>query len=283
MKILQNFQNMDPVLWSIGNIDIRWYSLAYIFGIILGWCYITHIARYRYNKITGENINKFKDIPNKDILNIDSNIQNWIIIGVILGGRLGYVFFYNIEYYLDHPSEILAVWKGGMSFHGGFLGAALATYLYGKKNKYSIPILFDYIALAAPIGIFFGRIANFINGELYGRVTDSNMGIIFSTDSFQLYRHPSQIYEACLEGLVLFIILHFVYKKYYKASYLVSGIFCILYAIFRQICELFREPDSHIGYFANIFTMGQILSIPMICIGIILLYKFQQSSKEKIN
>ena len=194
-----------------------------------------------------------------------------MVISIILGGRIGYIIFYNLQFYIENPIEIFKIWQGGMSFHGGLLGVILGTYLFCKRNKIQIFATLDVIACVAPIGLFFGRIANFINGELYGKITNIYWGVIFpKIDGFT--RHPSQLYEAILEGLLLFIILN---KIIMKKNYVVgtcSYMFLILYGSFRIFAEIFREPDLQIGYIFNILSMGTFLSILMIVIGIILFY-----------
>ena len=196
-----------------------------------------------------------------------------MIIGVIVGGRLGYVIFYNPIYYLKNPIEILMLWNGGMSFHGGTLGVIFATYLFSKKNKNNSFIFLDLIAMSAPIGIFLGRIANFINSELYGRQTDFLLSVKFEKVD-DLHRHPSQIYEAFFEGIVLFIFMNFFFRKYlYKSPGVISSLFLVFYSIFRFLIEYTREPDSHLGFVFLNLTQGQIISILFFIIGLILFYK----------
>ena len=245
--------NFDPVAFEIFSISIRWYSLAYIFGIIFGWIYCKKILIKNYN-----------------IQNLFEDYITYLIIGLIIGGRLGYVIFYNLIYFLNNPIEIFMIWNGGMSFHGGLIGIIFSTYLFSKKNNEDIYIFLDLIAITAPIGIFLGRISNFINAELYGVPTEKPWGVIFpSVDTFA--RHPSQIYEALLEGLILFLILNLlVFFKRNKFG-LISGVFLIFYGLFRIICEQFREPDDHIGYIFNYLSIGTLLSFGMILFGIIFL------------
>ncbi len=254
-----SFPNIDPVIFEFGPLAIRWYSVSYIAGILLGSLY-------------ADWLNKKPPIDNS--LKVFDDFMVWLILGIILGGRLGYVLFYNISYYATNPLEILQVWQGGMSFHGGFLGVVVATFLFCKKYKVKIWILLDLLACAAPIGLFFGRIANFINGELYGRVTDSPLGMIFPYAG-NFPRHPSQLYEAVLEGVILFTLLAYlaIFTKARQKTGLVSGVFVLGYAVSRGIVEFFREPDAHIGFlFANI-TTGQLLSIPMGLLGCYLIVK----------
>ncbi|MDB2550922.1 prolipoprotein diacylglyceryl transferase [Rickettsiales bacterium] len=247
---------------SFGFIQIRYYSLAYILGILFVIFFLK-----KYAKSEG--------------LMTDKNIDDWLlyaVLGIIFGGRLGYVLFYNFSYFISHPLEIFSIWQGGMSFHGGFLGAVCAMYLFCKKNNIDFLKLSDLLAISSPIGLFFGRIANFINMELYGRVTGSDFGVIFPNID-NLPRHPSQIYEAILEGLLIFVILFYL-KKYNSISKIrgvLSALFVILYGCARLFCEYFRQPDSHIGFlFDSNITMGQILSVPVILIGFILLFFFSK-------
>lgn len=197
----------------------------------------------------------------------------WAVLGIILGGRLGYVLFYNFSFYLDHPSQIFAVWQGGMSFHGGLFGAIISMFLFAKKYKINFLELTDILAIAAPIGLFFGRISNFINMELYGRVTNSDFGVIFP-NAGSSPRHPSQIYEALLEGLFLFAIL-FLLAKFTKIKEklgFLSGLFLIGYGSARFFVEQFREPDEQIGFIFAQITMGQILSLPLIVFGLAIVF-----------
>jgi phosphatidylglycerol:prolipoprotein diacylglycerol transferase len=251
------YPNIDPVAIHLGNFGVRWYSLAYMAGILLGWWVI---ARE----------NARRPLKNLTKAALDDMVV-WAVLGIVLGGRLGYVLFYKPDYYLQHPAEILHVWEGGMSFHGGLVGTIIAFYLFCRKYKIQFLALTDLLSCAAPIGLFFGRVANFINGELFGRVTDAPVGMIFPAAG-DLPRHPSQLYEAALEGLVLFAIMMFLLKRTdvrAKPGYL-SGIFLILYGIARIICEYFREPDAFLGFIYEGTTMGQLLSIPMIMIGLFL-------------
>ena len=248
--------NFDPVAFNFFALEIRWYSLSYIFGIILAWVYCKRFL-----------------IKDERELKLFDDLISFLIIGVIVGGRLGYVIFYNPIYYLKNPIEILMLWNGGMSFHGGTLGVIFATYLFSKKNKNNSFIFLDLIAMSAPIGIFLGRIANFINSELYGRQTDFLLSVKFEKVD-DLHRHPSQIYEAFFEGIVLFIFMNFFFRKYlYKSPGVISSLFLVFYSIFRFLIEYTREPDSHLGFvFLNI-TQGQIISILFFIIGLILFYK----------
>ena len=247
--------NFDPVAFQIMTFEIRWYSLAYIFGIIIGWLLCKKIL------IKNTNINeKFDDYI------------TYLIIGIILGGRLGYIIFYNFNYYLDNFFDIFKIWQGGMSFHGGLLGIIVASILFAKKNNQDPFVYMDLVSSVAPIGIFFGRLANFINSELYGTTSDVLWSVIFvKVDN--LSRHPSQLYEAILEGIVLFLILmHFRKKNYLTKPGLISGLFLIFYSIFRFIIEFYRVPDEHIGYLAFNLSIGQIISLVFLIIGTIVFY-----------
>ena len=250
--------NLDPVLLDFGFMAIRWYSLAYIAGITIGW--------WLGKKII---IKKFQNISQKFDLREFDDLITYLIISIIIGGRIGYIIFYNLEYYISNPLDIVKIWEGGMSFHGALIGIIIATYLFSKKRKVSSFFLLDIIACVSPIGIFFGRIANFINGELVGKATNFSWGVIFPAVD-KLPRHPSQLYEAFLEGIILFFILNaFILKKNYKTG-TCSYLFLIYYGFFRIISEFFREPDAQIGYLFNFFSMGTILSFLMILAGLIL-------------
>ena len=247
--------NFDPIAFQIFSLEIRWYSLAYIFGISLGWLYC-----------------KKKLIKDHDILNIFDDYITYLIVGIILGGRIGYALFYNSAYYFQNPIEILMVWNGGMSFHGGLIGVIIASKLFSNKHKTNQFIYLDLVALAAPIGIFFGRIANFVNSELYGRATDVPWSIQFLLID-NIKRHPSQLYEAFLEGIVLFFILSYFFKKdYLKKPGLISGLFLVYYSLFRFFAEYFRSPDIQIGYLFLNLTLGQLISIVFFIIGIVLFF-----------
>ena len=247
--------NFDPVAFHILSIEIRWYSLAYILGILIGWILSKKIFITDY-KIK----NKFDDYI------------TYIILGIIIGGRLGYVLFYNFNYYSNNLIDILKIWQGGMSFHGGLLGVVFVTIWFSKKNIQNSYEYLDIVSLVAPIGIFFGRISNFINSELYGKVTTKPWGVKF-VQVDDLYRHPSQLYEALFEGLILFIILiYFRNKNYLKTPGLISGVFLTCYSFFRFVIEYFRLPDEQLGYLFFNLTMGQIISLIFFIIGIYLIF-----------
>ena len=247
--------NFDPVAFQVMSFEIRWYSLAYILGIIIGWSLCKKIF-----------------IQKTDIGEEFDDFITYLIIGIIVGGRLGYVIFYNFDYYISNIFDIFKVWQGGMSFHGGLLGIIIASVLFAKRKNQNPLLYMDQVALVAPIGIFFGRIANFINSELYGIPTDVSWSVIFiQIDS--LSRHPSQLYEAVLEGVILFIILIYFRKKdYLKKPGLISGLFLIFYSIFRFFVEFFRVPDQHLGYLIFDLSMGQVISVIFLIIGKILFY-----------
>lgn len=251
-----NYPQIDPVAIALGPLQIRWYALAYLAGILLGWAYARYIAK--------------KDQPRSLRPNLD-DIDDYIpfaVLGVILGGRLGYVLFYQPAYFLSHPLEILQVWNGGMSFHGGATGVIIALITYSLAKKINMFRLGDLMALCCTIGLFFGRIANFVNGELFGRVTDAKWGMVFPGGGPHP-RHPSQLYEAALEGVLLFTILSILAHREWIRNRpgIISGSFLIGYGLCRMFVELFREPDWYLGFIVGQMTMGQLLCIPMIVIG----------------
>jgi phosphatidylglycerol:prolipoprotein diacylglycerol transferase len=262
--------NLDPIIINFGFLEIHWYSLAYIFGIFLGFYYAKYV------------IKKFWDKENINIQVID-NFLIYLILGIILGGRLGYILFYNFYYYYQNPLEILFLWRGGMSFHGGAIGVLIASIIFANKNNVKILVLTDIVVCSTPIGIFLGRIANFINGELYGKKTFSNYGVIFPKIDMEP-RHPSQLYEAILEGLMLFFLLNIILKfkkKLFNGE--LSCYFLIFYSIFRIISELFREPDKHIGYIIFNISLGTIISFSFLIFGIIAFKIIKNESFRKTN
>ncbi len=250
---------IDPILLEIGPFAIRWYALAYIAGIMLGWWYARRLAA---------NERLWRTTPRPALIDIDDFVV-WATIGIVLGGRLGYVLFYKPAYYASHPLEIFQIWSGGMAFHGGFVGIILAMILFARRRGLSIWSLFDIVAASVPFGLFFGRIANFINAELYGRPSDVAWAMIFPTDHAQVPRHPSQLYEAVLEGLVLFLLLRLLTHRGGVLSRpgVVASTFAVLYGLSRIVAEFFRMPDAHLGFFAGGLTMGMLLSLPMILAG----------------
>jgi phosphatidylglycerol:prolipoprotein diacylglycerol transferase len=252
------FPAIDPTLVEIGPFAIRWYALAYIAGILLGWRYALRLGDSSPAAIERRLLDDF---------------MLWATLGVVLGGRLGYVLFYKAGYFLYNPLEILYVWQGGMSFHGGMLGVAIAMLLFARQRKIPVLALGDIIACVAPIGLFFGRLANFINGELYGRASNVSWAMLFPRDP-ETPRHPSQLYEAALEGIVLFAVLWFVWHKTSLKNRpgAVIGVFLAGYGVSRIFVEFFREPDAHLGFIMAGITMGQILSLPMALAGLFLIY-----------
>lgn len=250
------FPDIDPVAFTLGPLHIRWYALAYLAGFLLGWRVCLYLVR------------RPGEPARPDSTDIDDFLP-WAILGVILGGRIGYVLFYQFEAYLNAPLEIFKVWHGGMSFHGGLCGLVLAIVLFARRRKIPVLRLADLLSCVAPIGLFLGRIANFVNGELYGRTTDVPWGIVFP-DAGNAPRHPSQLYESALEGLVLFMVV-FALSAWTPVRNrhpgVVSGVFLAGYALFRFVVEFFREPDSQIGYILETLTMGQILCLPMFAAG----------------
>ena len=245
--------NFDPVAIEIFSLEIRWYSLAYIFGILIGWL----LAKKFF--ITKNIYSKFDDYI------------TYLIIGLILGGRFGYILFYNFDFYRNNPIDIIKIWQGGMSFHGGVLGIIIASIIFARKNNDDVFEYLDVVALVSPIGIFFGRIANFINSELYGSVTNVPWAVTFiNVDN--LPRHPSQLYEAILEGLVLFLILFYLKTKSSNKPGLISGLFLITYSIFRFFVEFYRMPDEQLGYILLNLSMGQVISLIFMLSGVVLFY-----------
>jgi phosphatidylglycerol:prolipoprotein diacylglycerol transferase len=255
------FPAIDPVLISVGPFSIRWYALAYIGGIMFGWLYARAL-------IKAETLWGGK--PPLTLEDFDDFIL-WVTLGIILGGRVGYVLFYNPGYYAAHPLEVFELWNGGMSFHGGFLGCVAAVVLFGWKRNIPILSVGDVTCAVAPIGLLFGRLANFINGELWGRPTDVPWAMVFP-HAGDLPRHPSQIYEAALEGLLLFIVLFLLIRGgALKRPGLILGSFALVYSLARSFSEFFREPDAQLGFLWGGATMGMLLSIPLALAGIILI------------
>ena len=246
--------SIDPVIVSFGVIQIRWYGIAYVLGFLLGIYLIKQINQGYQKRLKNKQIDDF---------------FIWSVIGVILGGRIGYVLFYQTATILTDSINILFIWKGGMSFHGGLIGIIISIFLFNKKYSIGFFQLSDLVSSVAPVGLFFGRLANFINVELYGRVTDFPLAIIYPSID-RAPRHPSQLYEAFFEGVVLFIILRHCNKKNYSQNNFgfITSLFLILYGIFRFFIEFLREPDAHIGLIFNSITMGQLLSVPLVIIGV---------------
>jgi len=262
-----HYPALNPVALKLGPLAIRWYGLAYITGLLLGWRYTVWLARQpRFNPPGSR--------PNA--VDLDDFLF-WAMAGVLLGGRLGIVLFYRPSDYFADPLSILRIWEGGMSFHGGMLGVTAALILFSRRRGIKLFRLSDLVAAAAPIGLFFGRIANFVNGELWGRVTDSPLGMVFpSPEAGPLPRHPSQLYEATSEGLILFLILAVLAQtpSVRRRDGMLTGLFLVGYSIARSICELFRQPDAYLPHSGFIFggvSMGQILSFPMFLAGFALI------------
>ncbi len=257
MPLTLPFPSIDPVLVEFGPLVIRWYALAYVAGLLLGWRYMLRLAEGEPKVMERQDVDDF---------------LLWATLGIILGGRLGYVLFYNAEYFLSRPLEIFAMWRGGMSFHGGLLGVGAAIVLFSRRRRLNLLGVCDLIALVAPIGLFFGRVANFINGELFGRATDVPWAMVFPRGG-PAPRHPSQLYEAALEGLVLFLILLAIDRLTgARARHgLLIGVFLTGYGAFRFFVEFFREPDAHLGLLVAGATMGQLLSLPLVAFGLYLI------------
>lgn len=245
---------IDPVIFSVGPLQVRWYGAMYVLGFVVGGFILKYLADKKFWPLSKEAIDKY---------------ITWLIIGMFLGARLFYVVLYNWEYYSSNLLDIFAVWKGGLSFHGAVFGMCLATYLFARNNKLHFFQLADCLAVAGTPGLFFGRMGNFINGELYGRVTDSWAGIIFPGGG-PFPRHPSQLYEGFSEGILLFLILFYIHRKQ-RFYGVVSTVFLIGYGTFRFIVEFFREPDAQLGYYFGYFTMGQFLCLAMIVLSFFIL------------
>ncbi len=247
---MMTFPQIDPVIVQIGPLAIRWYGLMYLLGFVGSFFYMRYLARLRRFAVTSEDV---------------SDLLFYGVIGVVLGGRVGYTLFYNFAYYSRHPLEILAVWQGGMSFHGGLIGVVVAILLFCRRRRKSLLEVGDLAAAATPIGLFFGRIGNFINGELWGRRTDLPWGVVFPGAGPEP-RHPSQLYEAFLEGVLLFLVLWTTHRLRSRRGIPIFT-FLLGYGACRFVVELFRQPDSHIGFLWGGATMGQLLSVPMIVVG----------------
>ena len=257
------FPDINPVAISLGPLAIRWYALAYIVGLVLGWRLLVRLVRLPHPPMTKVDVDDF---------------VTWAIAAVIIGGRLGYVTFYNFDYFSSHHLEILYVWQGGMSFHGGLIGVIVAEILFCRQRNLPLLRVADMVAVAAPLGLFFGRIANFVNAELFGRITEVSWGVIFPTGG-PLPRHPSQLYEAALEGIVLFALVYWLYTRPHLRTKpgLVAGTFLVGYGAIRFGIELVREPDAHIGLLSLGATLGQWLSIPVLLFGAFLVIRARRA------
>ncbi len=262
------FPHIDPIIFSIGPIALRWYGLMYLIGFVAALFLANKAAEKSNGLWTKEQV---------------SDLLFYSFLGVILGGRVGYVLFYQFDLFLSNPSYLLRIWEGGMSFHGGLLGVITAIMLFARKTNKRILEVGDFVAPLVPIGLGMGRIGNFINAELWGRQTDVSWAFIFPTDPLQVPRHASQLYEFFLEGFLLFCILYYLAKKP-RALGVLSGTFLIGYGIFRMIVEFYREPDAHLGFIFSYISMGQILSLPMVIGGIALIMigaKIQSNNAAK--
>jgi phosphatidylglycerol---prolipoprotein diacylglyceryl transferase len=255
------FPQIDPIAFSIFGLPIRWYALAYLVGLLVGWRWCMRLVKHRLHTPLAKDYDDF---------------LSWAVIGVVAGGRFGYVLIYNFAHYLQHPMEILLTWHGGMSFHGGMLGVIAAAALFARRRGVGFWRFIDPIAAVTPLGLGLGRVANFINGELYGRVTDAPWGMVFPHGG-DLPRHPSQLYQAATEGLLLLLVLIIVRHKFRwdERPGLLSGVFLSGYGCARIAGEFFREPDAQLGFLFGRVTMGQILSVPMVLMGLWLIFRPQ--------
>jgi phosphatidylglycerol:prolipoprotein diacylglycerol transferase len=256
------YPDINPEIIRIGPIAVRWYGLMYLIGFALSYVLVRYQIRAQAREAGSRG--------DKNLLPDIDSLYSYLVIGLLIGARLGYIVFYNLSFYVSNPSELFAVWHGGMSFHGGLIGSVAAGFIFCKKFKVDFWNTADLLIVTAPVGLGLGRLGNFINGELYGRVTDVPWAMVFPSGG-PLPRHPSQLYEFCLEGVVLFTILWALRRKHYKPGILTS-LFLALYGAFRFIVEFFREPDVQLGYVLGILTMGQVLSLSMVLAGLVLLF-----------
>ncbi len=271
------FPDFDPVIFELGPFAIRWYSLAYIAGLVIGWRYCRRLAvrspaRFTPGELPAEATEDEIAEHNERRASVFDDFLLWATLGVILGGRLGFVLFYKPGDYLSQPWEIFKIWQGGMSFHGGLLGVLAAMAIFARLHRIPLVAMADIVSAAAPIGLFLGRIANFVNGELYGRPADVPWAMVFPSDPDALPRHPSQLYQAGLEGLMLFLVLYALVRLgALDRTGLLSGTFLTGYALSRLAMEFFRQPDTYLGFLVGGATMGQLLSLPMLLGGLGLL------------
>jgi phosphatidylglycerol:prolipoprotein diacylglycerol transferase len=266
------YPQIDPIAFSLGPLAIHWYGLAYVVGILLGWAY----AR----RLVNQGQLWRADTAPMTVANLDDFIV-WVALGIVLGGRIGYILFYDLQAVIENPIRAIEIWNGGMSFHGGLIGTTVAMILFARRSKIPVWSLFDIVSAVVPIGLFFGRIANFINGELWGRISGVAWAMIFPTGG-PFTRHPSQLYEAGLEGIILFLVLAAMtyWVKALKIPGTVTGVFVIGYALSRIFVEFFREPDAQLGYLlgTNWLTMGMVLSSPMILLGIWAIFRARHAA-----
>ncbi|TKT66094.1 prolipoprotein diacylglyceryl transferase [Rhizobiaceae bacterium LC148] len=271
---LMPFPDIDPVAFSIGPLSVHWYGLAYVAGILLGWLYARRLAA---------NASLWKDDKSPITATHLDDFLVWVAAGIVLGGRIGYILFYDFPMVAANPLRALEIWNGGMSFHGGFIGATLAMILFARRNGIPVWSMFDIVAAVVPFGLFFGRIANFINGELWGRLADVPRAVVFPTGG-PFARHPSQLYEAALEGIVLFLVLRLLTHglKALKTPGVIAGTFVCGYALARIFVEFFREPDAQLGYLLGTgwLTMGMVLSLPMFLVGLWAIFRARRAAAE---
>ena len=265
------FPPVDPIIFEIGPFAVRWYALAYIAGLVFASWYMKRLVS------TPRLWGRVK--PSMTVPQVDDFFL-WSVLGVVIGGRLGYVLFYKPLHYLANPLEIIRMWDGGMSFHGGFLGVVAVCYIYGRRIGTGLDRMLDLGAASVPVGLGLGRLANFINSELWGRPTDVPWAFVFPLDELQVPRHPSQLYEAVLEGLVLFLAVRIATHRFGALQFAgrASGVFALVYGLSRIFVEFFREPDSFLGYFAGFITMGMVLSLPLCAVGVWLLLRSRRDT-----
>ena len=257
------FPAIDPIAVQVGPVAIRWYALAYVVGLIGGWRYVRYLVQTHRIRFSTEMVD---------------DLLVWIMVGVVVGGRVGYVLFYQFYYFVENPLAIFAVWRGGMSFHGGLIGVVSALGLFAYRRRVNILSVADAVAPAFPFGLMLGRVSNFINGELYGRAAEVPWAIVFPHGG-DVARHPSQLYEAALEGVFLFALMLWLAHvgNAHRRVGLLSGTFLVGYAFARVVCEAFREPDAHIGFLWSGITMGQMLSVPLAAVGFWLIVQAKRS------